>query len=172
METIYYGTKYAVTQGLCRTEIAKLVRADIKAAVASGEIPRGKYSVRTSNYSGGGSIDVRISHLEGVTVTNKYRVVWDLENPHAGHFNCPEESRWLYSEEAREVLEKVDAILQAYNFDGSDLMTDYFNVRYYGHAEFDSSGFRAERDAMVAEYEAAKAAPKMSAQEDWLAWAC
>src|SRR6266571_4510193 len=61
-----YGTKYDTK--LTTTQIAALVRAEIKAAqkeLAPGGFPRGlKFSVRSSYFSGGSSIDINISGIE------------------------------------------------------------------------------------------------------------
>jgi hypothetical protein len=35
--------------------------------------------------------------------------------------------------------ETLNEILRAYNYDGSDPMTDYYDVRFYGRAEYDYS---------------------------------
>lgn len=179
MSTISYGTKYAATKDLNRVEIAKLIRADIKAAVANGSLPKASYSVKTESYAGGGSINVRIANVEkpGFVLANADRIRWDHENPHAGLCGCPSEARWLYSGDARELLRAVDAIMGAYNYDGSDIQSDYFNVRFYGHAEF-SHAWADERIASekpailgtVTEPAPANdvAAPEMSAQESYL----
>ena len=45
---------------------------------------------------------------------------------------------------AMEVVVTLDAILDAYNHDGSDPMTDYYDVRYYSHVSFDSRSIKAE----------------------------
>jgi hypothetical protein len=40
--------------------------------------------------------------------------------------------------EARAIYDKVDSITNAYNRDNSDIMTDYFDVDYYGTVTFDN----------------------------------
>lgn len=151
-----YGAKYESTKNLRRPEIAKLVRKDIKAAVEASELPRGKYSVTCKSFAGGGSIDVRISDLElgGERLMNAGRIRWDLENPHSGHWDCPSDYRWQHSDWARGVKAAVEKMLGAYNYDGSDSMTDYFDVRFYGHADFET---RWEREVEAREVELVKA---------------
>ncbi len=174
---IAYGEKYAATKGASRVELAKLIRADIKAAVAAGELPKAKYSVVCQSYSGGGSINVRIADVAkpGFVLANAARVVWDAENPHAGLCGCPSEAMARYSPEALEVSKKVERIMGAYNYDGSDIQSDYFNVRFYGHAEYDyrwaDAKTEAESAAILAERAAARApkAPELNAQEQYLA---
>lgn len=36
-----------------------------------------------------------------------------------------------FSEEGKELTNKVRAVAEAYNYDDSDIMTDYFHVRFY-----------------------------------------
>lgn len=178
MSKIVYGSKYAETEGLRTAEIAKRIRADIKAAVAEGRLPRAKYSVVTDVYSMGSSINVRISKVErqGFTLLNPGRLRWDLENPHLGHWACPADHMALYSPEATAVRAAVEAIMAAYNYDGSEPETDYYNVRFHGRAAF-ASDYEAELreveeaavKAALAAAKAAPTAPEPSAQELWLA---
>ena len=58
------GSKY--TAGLDIAQIARLVRIDIKAAIADGALPVGKYSVRVSRYSIGQSLNLTAT-VPGVT---------------------------------------------------------------------------------------------------------
>lgn len=118
----WVGEKYEATKNLSRVEVAKLIRADIKAAVKSGELPKAKYSVTCSRGTG---IDVCISG-HGIKV-------YSVERLKADHFNPHTYSGLSWKSEAAAELEaKVGKIRNAYNFDHSDSMTDYFHVRYYG----------------------------------------
>ncbi len=146
----FEGSRLEMTKGMSRAEIAKLFRGDIKAATARGDLPKGlKVSVRTQEYSGGGSINVRVTAVPaGFGVLNLPRVYADFCTPHVYS------DRPMYSAQAAALLKKLDAMLQAYNFDDSDTMTDYFHVRFYGHAEFDSDVTSAERAALKAAFDA------------------
>lgn len=140
-----YGAKYDRTHGLYAKDIAKLVRADIRMARKIGKKAQAgdanaalattdpianapaqvTYSVRTRTYAGGSSIDVVIK-------------------------NIPAEWGWTESVDDRgDVVRKgtealralsieLKAILDAYNYDGSDLASDYSDVRFYGfvHADY------------------------------------
>jgi hypothetical protein len=145
-----YGTKYEATKNLRRPEIAKLIREDIKAAVKSGELPKGKYSVRTESYSGGGSINVTFSALVGIPVHNVESLRWRTENPHASFGSEPANVRERYSPELLAVIKKLEAIHGAYNYDGSDVMTDYFDVRYYGSVSIDWEWEAATKEIEIA----------------------
>ena len=126
---IAYGTKYTPPTHPPIVEIAKLVRADIKASVKSGELPVAKYSVTISKYSMGQSLRIRVSGVEGVRVYNPDRLRFERENPHA---YC---SLNRYSDEIQAAVQKLNEIHGAYNFDGSDRMTDYSHVRFHGFAD-------------------------------------
>lgn len=132
-----YGEKYASTQGLKRPEIAKLIREDIKAAVKAGTLPKGRYSVRTESYSGGGSIDITVSDVVGIPIVNLDRLRWHRDNPHATYGCEPANVRDRYTPEMREVIAKLERIHGSYNYDGSDSMADYYDVRYYGTVTVD-----------------------------------
>jgi hypothetical protein len=143
MSKIVYGSKYK--SEMSRVEIAKAIRAEIKSAVKSGALPKAKYSVRCQSYSGGGSIDVAIANVEqvGFELYNQELLAKDRANEwNAG---IP----WM-AESAMELVRKVEAIVKAYNFDGSDSMTDYFHVNFYGSVDFESEYQCAMREAAVA----------------------
>ena len=45
-----------------------------------------------------------------------------------------------------QVLKTLEHMLNAYNYDGSDPQTDYFNVNFWGHAEYSYTILQAERE--------------------------
>lgn len=158
--TTVYGSKYESTKDLSRVEIAKLIRLDIKAAVKDGSLPKAKYSVTTQSYSGGGSISVTISDVDvpGFRMANPARLAWNQQSPHRALCDAPKEAYALRSPEAEELLKKVKAITDSYNFDGSDIQTDYFHVRFYDHIEFDYAWLDELQTRELAELNEVKAA--------------
>jgi len=156
MYEVRYGAKYHESQGkdasgnyryLGAAEIAKLMRADIKAEIEAGNLPKANYSVRVQNYAGGRSIDLTVRDLEGAWVPENlslcdpnYCRTYSPGEPseYTQHYSnrCPGAEH--LSDEAERVLEIVKSIHAAYNFDGSEAMVDYFHVNYYGHAEIES----------------------------------
>jgi len=130
------GNKYQTTRDLDVTAIAKLVRADIKALKIAGL----KCSVTIERYSGGQSIHVRVVSADVQVWTNEFLKA----NPHH-HFEGDR-----YTPEASELLARLESVLQAYNFDNSDTMTDYFHVRFYGNAEFCWKFAKANREQTIA----------------------
>jgi hypothetical protein len=167
-----YGSKYHATQGagyMSAADIAKLMRADIKAAKAKGELAQDvEVSVTVKNFSGGRSINAVIGYQE------KFWTVCDgtydeLRFDDEGHDDIYRRScggSWykghepnhddtgevheVLSVEGQRVKKLVQRIHWAYNYDGSDSMVDYFDVNYYGHAEVESKwshDHRIERKA-------------------------
>lgn len=143
-----YGYKYAEHQGLTNAQVAAKIRADIKTAIKEGLLPAGwKYSVRTRSFAGGGSIDVRVKDCpdawtdcpgyKGNAMCANYwcRARCEIARdearlPHTTEHKVLSE----IGEAARITLERIHG---AYNHDGSDIMTDYFDVNYYGGVNFE-----------------------------------
>jgi hypothetical protein len=121
----HYGSKY--DGSLDVKEIAKLVRADIKQAVKDGTLPGApvKYSVRIERFSMGQAINIRIKNWPGPTTLPQ-----DFTHDKYGAFQG-------LTPEANAAKATLQAILDAYNHDGSDVQSDYFDVNFYGGAEFD-----------------------------------
>jgi hypothetical protein len=138
------GSKYRETQGLDVAEIAKLVRKDIKAAQKRGDLPKAmKASVRIERYSGGQSLDVEIK--SGVSgVLNKARIDDNARNPYGQPVHP------ILSDYGKALLDTIKALVGAYNFDNSDLQTDYHYVRFFSHIQFSSVIRAADRAARLA----------------------
>jgi hypothetical protein len=150
----FEGSRLAATKNMSRAEIAKLYRQDIKDAIKRGDLPKGlKVSVRTSEYAGGGSINTGVTEVPaGFKLLSEQRLYTDLTEK--GYNSSPDP---YHTPEAAALLKKLDALLQSYNFDDSDSMTDYFHVRFYGDAKFESDLESAERAAYKAAFEAGTA---------------
>lgn len=123
----FVGSKY--DPDLDVVEIAKRVRKDLKR-----EYPGCKFSVRIQRFSMGRSLDVTIKHTD-FQVVNPDRVRFRVENPEWDYpqTNAPE----LYTTEGEALLKRVKEIVQAYNFDDSDSMSDYYRVNFSQNIEFD-----------------------------------
>jgi len=159
-----YGDKY--DGNLDVADIAKLIRADIKEARKAGELPDDwKYSVRISRFSGGCSIDVAAKSPRPTLLMNPGMMIAppdahrDVEVPRPKHYvplddsaPLPEyitmrlrpgemyEIRWgdAATDEAAAVRKTLEKIMGAYNHDGSESMVDYFDVKFYGHANVET----------------------------------
>jgi hypothetical protein len=130
-----YGAKYDHTGRMDIADIAKLVRADIKLArkIAQQTAEPGslaivdtlgnapaqiKFGVRVSRFSGGCALDITIKNIPDN---------WWVERNNGrerGKFGSPA---------LKAVAAELRQIMDAYNHNGSDLLTDYFDVRFYGH---------------------------------------
>ena len=114
LATIVVGSKYE--NGVDIATIAKLVRSDIKSAVASKSLPVAKYSVRVSRYSMGQSIDIVVSALDAsFVIFNAKRLAFDAANPHASHCGLPLDVLSLYSADYDAMRTTLAAIADAYN---------------------------------------------------------
>lgn len=146
----FIGSKYEETKGLARTEIAKLFRTDVKQAIKRGELPKGlKLSVRCDSYSGGGSIDIKVTELPaGFKILNPERVLAQLAEPNKF---LPEVHYPRLTPEAESLLGKLEDMIQAYNYDDSDPMVDYYRVRFGGgHPYFGDHWEMRDRAAIEA----------------------
>lgn len=135
----WYGAKYEATKGLDVAALAKLIRPELKAILPAGW----KSSVRISRYSGGQSIECHLTAPPGFRTYSKERVAADIVGGDINTRVLP----WL-SAEAKAIEDKAEAIIAAYNYDGSDPQSDYYNVRFYGNAKVVGG---EPRDAVVAE---------------------
>lgn len=135
--SIHYGTKHR--SDLSGTQITAAIRADLKAAVAAGELPKAKFSVRLERYAGGKSITITAAAFDFDLFDPRY-LRHEIETK--GHEFYP--ARQRYSLEWQAMRDTLTKIGNAYNFDGSDIQTDYFYVNYYLHVDIDRD-FEAKR---------------------------
>lgn len=128
MSHIVYGSRYQ--RGLSTTEIAKLIRLEIKQAIKEGVLPKGKYSVRSRYYAGGSSIDIRIQSLSVPVISAQWALIEAVSN-------VADYAADKLTDEAKRVRRFLGELVDAYNFDGSDLYSDYFHVNFYSSVDFD-----------------------------------
>jgi hypothetical protein len=134
------GIKYEATKNLDIKAIAELVRADIKAAVAEGVLLKGiKCNVRISRYSGGQSLNVTVTSFPAQIETD--------ESVSGVEVRRTADRYTAIAQSTRHVIERL---VGAYNYDRSDIMTDYFSVRFYGDVTFDHALARKDREATEA----------------------
>ena len=128
----YADTMYAdtfvgakVDQLYDAAEISKAVKKELVAMQKAGEFPAEiKFSVRSDKFSGGQAVDVVISG-------------WNSEQVWKEEWSEPY-SRMLkiMLPEAKAIQEKAEAVRNQYNREAINSMIDYFNVNYYGRAEW------------------------------------
>ena len=160
------GSKYR--SGMTGKEIAAALRADIKEEAKNGELPYGtKATVKTEYFSGGKSIDIRLRGIDGLPLLSDAYKRWHVEMDRTHGWSsvrggdAPEKLVPL----AKRALERLEAMLKSYNYDGSDSSVDYFNTNFYGHAELASEVERAELEAARAKYDAEVADEARSRRE-------
>jgi hypothetical protein len=141
------GSKYEETKDLGTTEIAARIRQDIKDAVARGDLPSdANISVKTDKFAGGSAIRIDVSNWPGATKVGDESLCTGTLDIGNGLYpsHCKDGNHdWRcaaapHASDAAEAVQKtIQAIHDSYNYDGSDMMTDYFNVRYYGQVKVD-----------------------------------
>lgn len=143
IDRTWYGAKYDHTHKLTTVDIAKLIRTEIalarklakqtaKAAPDAIAIPdpigdmpaQIKISVRSEYYAGGSSIDIRVSNVP---------LEWGFVP--AGRLNRSQYRKYDRSPALNALVDALHDAMNAYNHNNSDIMTDYFDVRFYGAVE-------------------------------------
>lgn len=114
------GSRYEATKTLDVAAIAKLVRADLRAL---GSVA--KFRVTTKRYSMGQSITIEIAGY------NRHASDDVRAAQEAAKLPCP----WM-TREAVALADRCEAILDAYNYNRSDSMTDYSDVKFHGHVNW------------------------------------
>lgn len=141
------GAVYRSVGRLDVTEIAKRMRVNLRNAQAAGMLPEGAtFSVVTERYSMGQSVTVTVQGMPDV---------WTYGEPVEGRFGRP------YSDAASATLTAVRGMLNEYNRDRSDAMTDYYDVWFHPSVDIEdeaSARWRAgEKAKAKARREARKA---------------
>lgn len=155
------GTKYEATRDLDIAVIAKMVRADIKAAIADGSLPVGlKCSVAIERFAGGKSLDVTVTAFPGQIETD------EAVRYYASRDWTADRPREIHTPAAKAAIAKLEEIRNAYNFDHSDIQSDYFHVRFYGDSTFSHEVVEASRSATIARKAAETRATAEAAQAD------
>lgn len=140
------GSKYQATKGETCAQIAKRIRKDIKAI----ELPEGVTVQVVSDYN---SIGINVRGLSDA------QTYLPQDDDDRANFRRQE-----YTPVAQKLIDELTTIHHAYNYDNSDIQSDYFDVRYYGrvdiesdwHAEF-AAGEKAKKAIRAAELKAEKA---------------
>lgn len=135
------GSKYTATQDLDIKEIAKLVRADIKVAIAEGVLLAGiKCSVKIDRYSMGQSLDVYVTAFP--------EQIWTDEFITSNPLVLFEGERMTAI--ARSTVRVLERMVAAYNQTDIDSQSDYHCVRFHGGAGFHWELEKADREASKA----------------------
>jgi hypothetical protein len=129
MTTRIYGSKY--DGNLSTTDITKKIREDLKAEIKSNPLFAGaKFSVRKDHYH---SISISIKAI-GFNPINPEWIDRRQKEPHG---NYPSGTDCRYTADGKTFYNRVESIAAAYNHDGSDIYSDYFDVNFYLNVSFD-----------------------------------
>lgn len=132
-------------------EIRRQCRAIAKAAGC-------KVSVTKSEYTGGRSVYVTITASERNHLCEIYRA-YNKANPHAGMYDFvnPRDvafNRMHLADWAIELLAELNTVVDSFNWNNSDIMTDYYHVNFYAHVDFCSDVDKAAKAEIDAQLEA------------------
>lgn len=109
------GCRY---KGQSNKEILNLVRQWLKETY-----PHYKFSVRKNHYNSF-AIELQQADFEPFTEAAGNRVYHDVNHYHI-------ENDHYLTDRAKEVMQNVCSYIMSYNYDNSDIMTDYFNTNFY-----------------------------------------
>lgn len=104
----FEGSKYQATKDIYGSELVKIIKQDLRDSLPKTY----KVLARKEMYAGGWSIHFTIKN----TGIEKYV---DHEETTAH----------------KELVDKVSDIVEQYNFDNSDIMSDYFSTKFYKHVK-------------------------------------
>ena len=127
--------KYAVDPHPSSVEVARLLRADLKAAQASAALPPSAvFSVRSEAFAGGQAVRVEIRNLSDREILDDH----------------PDYPRRL-NRAARELERTVRRMANAHDWDASDRASDVYDVHYQAHVSIETERGRRTRQRMDAE---------------------
>ena len=131
MDVKTVGKKY--NKRLDVIEIAKLIKKDVKRY-----FPQIKVSVQTRRYTGGRSIDIKITQLPFNPYKEEFIKNYDNWNSYSlEKYGNRGDVQYRYTQEYLNLKQGVRNIMDSYNYDNSDTMTDYFDVNFYGDVTLD-----------------------------------
>jgi hypothetical protein len=122
--TKHEGSKYQSGRDI--VEIAKMIRADIAAAMKAGELPKMKIGVTTSRFAGGQSLTIAVKTFPGQVLNPARVLAQELKISEYGGTSFV----WHCEQYAR-VQRTLEGIGNAYMRSESDMQTDYHNTNFY-----------------------------------------
>jgi hypothetical protein len=133
-----FGSKYEQTKDLNHKDLKKLMQADLKVIAKKHGC---KLTLRERHY---GSMYVTVRE-PSFKIVNPAAVEHTVTQPHEPM------PRGLnrYTDAFLGLEREIEAALGAYNYDRSDIQTDYFNVRFYLHVEPAQEVVEAETRAII-----------------------
>ena len=128
------GPKFDRDQWRTSAEVARMLRADLKAAQQSQALPpTAVFSVRSESFAGGQAVRVEIRNLPDSEILD--------DHPDYAH---------RLNTAARELERTVRRMANAYNRDASDPQSDVYDVHYYAHVDIETESSRRSRQRLAA----------------------
>lgn len=133
-----YGAKYDRTQHLPTAAYAAKIRAEIKVRrdLRKAKAAPGSLSIPDLITDAPATIRffVKVDHHASITITIKgVPESWWRQEPYDGYRGA--DTHTVPGPELNELAADLAALMAEYNYDGSDVMTDYFDVNFYAHVD-------------------------------------
>lgn len=128
------GNKYKLTKNLSMKEISSLIKKELVI-----EFPEWKFSVKLTTYSGGCSIDATIVDMPYNPYSEDADEAFKQNKRFEHRYN-----KELYNEQYLKDKEKIENVLNQYNYNDSDAQIDYFDKRYYSHLNIDDFSIKSK----------------------------
>ena len=125
------GSKYEITKDLDITDLSKMIKSELKE-----KYPDCKFNIKCERFSMGQSINVSIVDINFNPFT-KEALENIKNNVDIINYNNAEK----YNEKYVSFIYDVKKITEQYNYDNSDSVTDYSDVRYYTNVHFDCENY-------------------------------
>lgn len=137
----YEVKKYRATKNFSTKELAKLIKEELEIEFEGEAV----FSVTTGGGTTTSSIDVQIVDLKFNPYTDEFLKALQ-EGQTIESYNSSKRDEWnrspdRFNEQFHQMTEKAEKILNQYNYDDSDSMTDYFDRRYYGFVRFNENKY-------------------------------
>lgn len=125
---ISYGDRYEATEDMDIVDLGKLIKKGIKEMMSDGAIPEMKVSVTTNRSPREVNVKFKSFPEDKPLFEEK-----SDDDPRGIHSRGPD---YKMVDEAKEAKDRVEGFIESFNYDGSDIQTDYFNVRFYQSVKF------------------------------------
>ena len=122
---MYTGSNYQ--RNLPLTEIAKLIKGKLKQ-----DFPQCKFSVISQYYSMGASLHISLMSSPFKVGEKDYMQLNQYQFKDKSNIEFINNG-YKITPQLFYIMEKVCTIAYSYNFDDSDIQTDYFNTNFYLH---------------------------------------
>lgn len=130
----YTGSRYEETKGLNTKQVAALIRADIARLSDDRTLPKALKVGVTITTRGTTAITIRIVEAPWQVHGRAFRMNWLVTGQ---HFDTRSRRSRRYSPLTEVVMARLERIAEEYNFDKSQIETDYFHNRFWLHVRLD-----------------------------------